>query len=367
MGSAQGRAGGSLLSRLTSGLNFSFGSGGSAVGLNIGASSVKIVELKKKKNAWILEKYSSVLLPEIASDQREIINPMSIAQAIQQAVKTSGIHSKDVCSSVVGSGLIIKTLSITVGNPKELEEQVFWEAEQYVPFDISEVVVDYQVLSKTKDGQYQVILVAVKKDFLEQYMGVIQDARLVPKVMDAEVFALQNVFECNYNVAKSEAMLLADVGAMSTKIMICAGGTPFLTKDTAFGGTLLTHEIQRDLKLSNVMDAEALKVSGNLPHEVAEVVNRVCQQLGIDLKKTIDFYTASSLGPPIGGILLSGGASRTAELTKIIEENTRLPTQILNPFQMVSARAGMTEDFLMSIAAEVVMPMGLAIRAGSPA
>ncbi len=365
MASAQGRAEGGFFSRLTSGLNFSFGRGGAAIGLNIGASSVKVCELRKKKNSWSLEKYASVLLPEIASEQREIMNSTSIIQAIQQAMKSAGISSKDVCSSVVGSGLIIKTLSITVDNPKELQDQVFWEAEQYIPFDISEVVVDYQVLNKSKDNQYEVILVAVKKDFLDEYMGVITDAKLVPKYMDAEVFALQNVFESNYAVSKTEAVLLADVGAMSTKIMICSGGIPYLTKDTAFGGVLITNEIQRDLKLGTALDAEALKVSGNLPHEVAEVVNRVSQQLGTDLKKTIDFYTASSLGPPIVGILLSGGASRTPDLSRTIEEITGVATQIMNPFQMVTAGSRMSHDFLMSIASEVVMPMGLAIRAGS--
>jgi len=375
MASAQGRAGSGLLAKLKSGLNFSFKRGGSCVGLSIGASTVKVVQLKrlgkKKKNAssdWVLEKYASVPLPELTSEHREIVNSIGIVQAIHAALEQAQIKAKEVCSAVTGSGLIIKSLTLVVTDMKELQDQVFWEAEQYIPFDISEVVIDFQVISKSKDNQVEVILVAVKKDFLEQYMGVIEEADLSVKVMDTEVFALQNTFENNYDVSTTEAMLLADVGAISTKIVICAGGTPFLTKDASFGGAMITQEIQRELNLPSSADAEALKVSGNLPHEVSEIVARMGHVLGTELKKSIDFYTASSLGPPIVGILLSGGGARAVHLSKIIEDYTGLPSQLLNPFQRIQGDAKrFQQDFLMEIAPEAVIPMGLAIRAGDKA
>ena len=361
-------AGRSLLERLKSGLNFSFSSGGAAIGLSIGATSVKIAELKKKKDLWSLERYATSALPPLSTENHDIINTVAVSRAIQDAVKKAGIGSKEVCSAVVGSGLIIKTLTIVVTDMKELQDQVFWEAEQYIPYDISEVVIDYQIINKTKDNQVEVILIAVKRDFLEQYMGVIQEAKLQPKIMDAEVFALQNTYESNYQTNKTEAMLLADVGAASTKIVICSGGVPFLTKDAAFGGAMVTLEIQRELNLSSLNDAEALKVSGNLPHEVSEVVARTSQVLGTELKKSIDFYTASSLGPPIVGILLSGGASRSAHLSEIVEDHTGLPTQSMNPFQRISADPKkFSLDYMMSIAPEAVIPIGLAIRAGGQA
>jgi len=375
MASAQGRAGSGLLARLKSGLNFSFKRGGSCVGLSIGASTVKVAQLKrlgkKKKGAasqWILEKYASVPLPELTSEHREIVNSIGVVQTIHAALEQAQIKTKEVCSAVTGSGLIIKSLTLVVTDMKELQDQVFWEAEQYIPFDISEVVIDFQVISKSKDNQVEVILVAVKKDFLEQYMGVIEEADLSVKVMDTEVFALQNAYENNYDVSTTEAMLLADVGAVSTKIVICAGGTPFLTKDAAFGGAMITQEIQRELNLPSSIDAETLKVSGNLPHEVSEIVARMGHVLGTELKKSIDFYTASSLGPPIVGVLLSGGGARAVHLSKIIEDYTGLPTQLMNPFQRVQGDAKrFQQDFLMDIAPEAVIPMGLAIRAGDKA
>jgi type IV pilus assembly protein PilM len=365
MASAQGRADGSLFSRFKSGINFSLGSSSSCIGLSIGASSVKIVELKKKKDTWVLEKYAMVALSDQATNNREIINPVSVAHAIQAALKEANISGKNVCAGIIGSSLIIKNLSIVVTDMKELHDQVLWEAEQYIPFDISEVVVDFQVIGKPKGESVDVILVAVKRDFLEQYMSVIEEAKLNPKTMDTEFFALQNVFESNYPVTSTEAMLLVDVGALSTKIVICSGGQPLLVKDTSFGGAMVTQEIQRELKLSTMMDAEALKVSGNLPHEVSEIVARLGHVLGSELKKSIDFYTASSLGAPIAGILLSGGGARAAHLSKVIEDYTGLPTQLLNPFQRISGDAKkFSQDFLMSVAPDIVIPLGLAIRAG---
>lgn len=364
MASAHGGAG-SFFSRLFSGLNFGVSSKGAAVGLSIGASSVKVAQLKKTKNSWRLEKYSSVLLTEPSTEHREITNAIATVQAIQEAMSSAEIKSKQVCSAIAGSGIIIKNLTLTITDMKELQDQVFWEAEQYIPFDISEVVIDFQVTRQGADNQVDVVLVAVKKEYLEQYMGVIEEAQLDPFIVDAEVFALQNAFETNYPVTDTEATLLADIGALSTKITIVAGGIPYFTKDAPFGGTAITAEIQRELKLPTPADAESLKVSGNLPHEVSEIVARMCHVLGTELKKSIDFYSASSLGPPISGILLSGGGARAVHMTKIIEDNTGIPTQIIDPFLRIEADSkNFSAEYLATIAPEAAIPIGLALRAG---
>ncbi len=365
MASAQGGAGRSFFSRFTSGLNFSLSSGGNCVGLSIGASSIKIVEMKKKKNLWTLSNFGSVSLRDAFSDQREIVNGPVVVQSIQELLSQTRITSKDICSSIAGSGVIIKNLTIVVTDMKEMNDQVLWEAEQYIPFDISEVVIDYHVIKKGADNNVEVILVAVKRDLLDQYVTVIQDSKLQPKIMDIEVFALQNTFETNYPVSDTEASLLVDVGAMSTKTVICSGGIPYFVKDAPYGGEMVTQEIQRELKLPSALDAEALKTSANLPHEVAEIVARMGHILGTELKKSVDYYTASSLGPPVTAIYLSGGGSRAAHLSKTIEEYLNLPVVYLNPFERVTASSkNMSDEYLQSISPEVVIPMGLAIRAG---
>ena len=361
MSTAHGRAGSGLLDRIRSGMNFSFGGSGIAIGLSIGASAIKIVELKKKKKKWQLLKYTSVTLADILGDHREINNPTLLISSIQEVAKQAKISSKNVCSAIAGSGLIIKNLMVTVANMKELQDQVFWEAEQYIPYDITEVVIDFQVVGERKGDQVEVILVAVKKDFLEQYMSVIEQSKLVPKIMDTELFALQNTFEANYSISSTESALLVDVGAMSSKIIICGNGIPYFTKDAPFGGLLVTQEIQKELSLPNLRDAETLKVSGNLPQEVRNVLDRTGQNLASEIKKAIDFYTASSLGPPVTNIFLSGGASRMDNLKRNVKEYTSIPCEYLNPFQEVEMGI---KDFSGDISPEVVIPMGLAIRAG---
>lgn len=365
MSAAQGRAGSSLLDRLRSGMNFSFGGGKSSVGLSIGASSIKVVELKKKNKKWIIVKYGSVLLDEAIGDHREISHGTPIVSAIQYALKQAGITQKEVCSAIVGSGLIIKNLIVTVSNMKELQDQVFWEAEQYIPYDITEVVIDFQVIGQPKGDQVEVILVAVKKDFLEQYLSVIQQAKLTPKIIDTELFALQNTFETNYAFSAAEAALLADVGAISTKIVICGNGIPYFTKDAPFGGVVVTHDIQKELNLPRPQDAEALKVSANLPQEVRDVLGRSGQNLAVEIKKAVDFYTASSLGPPVTKIFLSGGASRMENITRQVRDMTSIPCEYLNPFLEVGVEIPKFDGDIASISNEAVIPVGLAIRAGA--
>jgi type IV pilus assembly protein PilM len=363
MASAQGRAG-SFLARLKGGIDLSFVMGKSYVGLSIGASSVKIVELRKKSNSWMMTAYANIPVEEVLSDQREVINATNLTFAIKEALAASKVKAKEVCSSLVGSGVIIKNLTIAVANKKELEDQVYWEAEQYIPFDISDVVIDYQTIRESKTNEFEVVVVAVKNDYMDQYVGVIEESGLQLRVMDVEVFALQNCFESNYTVPPNEAVLIADIGAMSTKVTICADGAPLFTKDAPYGGITVTNEIQRELKLATFVDAESLKTSETLPQEVAEIVSRMCHVLGTELKRSIDFYNASNLGPPVSAVYLSGGGARAQGMIPVVQEYVGVPVQIVNPFERIQGDPKkMSQEFLDSIAPEAVIPIGLAIRA----
>jgi type IV pilus assembly protein PilM len=361
MGSAQGRAGsggGGFLSGL-------FGSSKPLIGLSIGASSTKAVEIKKSGKFWSFKGFESSPVEGSVNEQREIVNPSSVTEAIRDVFSRAKISNKDVCAAVTGSGVIIKTLTLSITNMKELNDQVLWEAEQYIPFDINDVVVDFQVLRKLKDNQVEVIIVAVKKDFLDQYRDAIEKAKLRIGVFDVEVFALQNCFEVNYDPPLNQAVLLADIGAMSTKMVICSEGVPLFTKDSPYGGSLVSLEIQRELKLPSIIDAEALKISGNLPQEVAEIVSRTSHTIGAELKKSLDFYNASSVGPPVSVVFLSGGASRAPGLSQVVAEYVGAPVEFLNPFERVQVNSKKhAPEFLESIAREAVIPIGLALRSG---
>lgn len=339
------------------------------MGLSIGTSSIKLVELKRQRKSWKLLHFGIYQLPEDAVVNREIINNIAVVESLRTLTQQVKLKSRSLCTSLSGTSVIVKRLSIQVTNMKELQEQVFWEAEQYLPFDVSEVVMDFQLLSKPKEQNADVLLVAVKKSVLESYMSCVEDASLKPKIVDVDHFALQNLFELNYATSPQEATALVDIGASSIKISIVHQGIPLFTKDTAIGGKNLTAEIQKNLNLSYV-DAEALKVGSGgsgMPQEVSELIHITVENFADEIKRAIDFYHASASGAPVTSILLSGGSCKLPNMSKTVEETTSLPTQVINPFISISYDPKyFTQEYIASIAPMAAIPIGLALRMGAP-
>ena len=339
------------------------------VGMSVGSSSIKVIELKKTGKIWKLIHFGVIQLPEDAVINREIVNSVAVTENIKVLMNQIKLLNKNICTSLSGTSLIVKRMTITSKDQKDLQDQVFWEAEQYLPFDVSEVVMDYQVLSKLNDKEVDVIFVAVKKSVLESYMNCISGAGLKPTIVDLDFFALQNLVEANYPVNANEAIAAVDLGASAMKVVIMAGGIPLFTKDAAIGGKSLTAEIQKNLNLS-FLDAEALKVSGGasgvIPQEVSELMQNMADNLAMEIKKTIEFYRASSMGPPVSSILLTGGTAGLPGFSKIVEEAVGLPCQLVNPFNVISYDPSVfTPEYLNSIAPLAAIPIGLALRAGA--
>ncbi|MBI2711958.1 MAG: type IV pilus assembly protein PilM [Bdellovibrio sp.] len=220
-------------------------SGATAVGLSIGSSSVKLVELKKTGKTWKLLHFGIVQLAEDIIVNREIVNPISVTESIKSLLNQISLSNKMVTTALSGTSLIIKRMNIDAPDAKDLQEQVFWEAEQYLPFDVSEVVMDFQLLSRSKDNKADVILVAVKKSVLDTYMTCIEDAGLKAKIVDADFFALQNLYEANYPPNPSEAVAIVDIGASALKLVVVQAGVPVFTKDSAVGQVAMAERFLR--------------------------------------------------------------------------------------------------------------------------
>lgn len=354
-----------LFSQISSALA---GGGGTAVGLSIGTSSIKIVELKKAGKSWKLLHFGIVQLPEDVIVNREIVNQIAVVESIKTLTNQLKLKNKNVCTSLSGTSLIIKRMTLEVPNLKDLQDQVFWEAEQYLPFDVSEVNMDFHMLSRGKDNNTDVVLVAVKKSVLESYILCVEDAGLKAKVVDVDFFALQNLLEANYPSNSAEAVAIVDIGASSMKMVVVHEGAPLFTKDSALGGKNLTAEIQKNLNLSYA-DAETLKMGGGggpMPQEVMDLMAIMADNFATEIKRSLDFYSASTAGAPVAYILLSGGSARIPNLSRTVEETTGLPTQIVNPFNAISYDpAVFTQEYLTSIAPIAAVPIGLALRAGA--
>jgi type IV pilus assembly protein PilM len=346
-----------------------FDSGGTGVGLSIGSASVKMAIVKKNGKRWKLSFFGMVGLPADSVVDREIVNTSAVIDAIKTVANQAKLRKKNICTSLSGSSLVIKRMQLDVPNIRELQDNVFWEAEQYLPFDVSEVVMDYHLIAKNPSNQVDVLLVAVKRAVLDGYMNCVAQSELVPSIVNTDFFALLDVFEANYPVSNTEATAIIDFGATALKTMVASAGVPLFTKDVAMGGKNLTEEIQKNLRLE-FNDAETLKTSGaadgNIPQEVSELMNLMVENYVMEIKKNLEFYNASSFGPPVSSVLLSGGASRIPSLSRVIEEQVGIPTQILNPFNAIGYDPSVfSPEYLNQIAQLGAVPIGLALRAAS--
>lgn len=346
---------------------FGFGAD-STVGLSIGSSSIKLVELKKTGKSWKLLHFGMIQLPDEAIVNRDIVNHIAVSESLKTLVGQLRPSNKNICASLSGTAVIIKRMTLEVPNKSELQDSVFWEAEQYLPFDVSEVVMDYHVVSRDSAGKTDVVLVAIKKASMESYVQVIESAGLKVKILDVDYFALQNVYEYNNPGNLGQAAALVDCGASSLKIVIVQNGVPLFTKDALLGGRNLTLDIQRHLNLA-FQDAETLKISGEkqgLPQEVSDLMSVFSENFASEIKRTLDFYNASSTGGLVTKVLLTGGSARIPDFAKTVSEITGLQVDFLNPFQQMTFDASVfTPDYLNSISFVAGVPVGLAIRMGN--
>ncbi len=335
------------------------------VGVCVGAATVKVVEMKKVGKQWKLVHFGVTDVPEDSVVNREVFNPVAVTDALNAALQSSKITSKNVVTGLGGSSIILKRMTVEVQKASELQDAVFWEAEQYLPFDPSEVSMDFHKITLGKDTKVDVLFVAAKLSVMDGFVGAIEGAGLKVKIVDTEYFALQNVFEANYDQPPGEAVAIVDIGASSLKVLVIHDGVPVFTKESPMGGKNLTSEIQRQMNLS-AADAEAMKISqgrGAVPQEVAELTQVAVENFATEVRRALDFYNASSSGAPVSYVLVTGGSSQLPDLTRGIEERVGLPTQILNPF----ARIGIDEkvftpEMIASYAPIIALPMGYALR-----
>lgn len=345
---------------------FSFGGNNKTpVGVSIGAASAKVVEVKKTSDGYQLTRFGISILPEDAVVNREVFNSVTVADAVRNAISQAKVSQKAVVTGMGGAGIILKRMTVEVQSKSELQDAVFWEAEQYLPFDPAEVTMDFHTISSGKDSKTDVLFVAAKLSVMDGFVSALTEAGLKVKIVDTEYFALQNVFEANYDVRPGEAVALVDIGASALKVLVVHDGVPVFTKESPMGGKNLTAEIQRQMNVS-AEDAEALKISqgrGAVPQEIAELTQVAIENFSSEIRRALDFYNASSSGAPVAYVLLTGGASQIPELSRGVEERLGLPTQMLNPFARIAYDEKVfTPEMISNISPFIAVPLGYAIR-----
>lgn len=336
------------------------------IGLDIGSNSVKLVQLSKTKKNLKLVKLGIIKLPPQSIVDGSIANSGAVVSAIKELVLTHNIRAKDAALALSGNLVIIKRVNTTVMTEDELAESIQWEAEQYIPFPINEVNIDFQILGQDVQGTMDVVMVAVKKDLINEYINVVREANLNPNVVDVDSFALENMFEANYGTSDTEDAMIINIGASVISMAVVKNGMTVFTRATAMGGNFITENIQNLLNIS-FKDAELLKIKGQMKgmdwNVVQPVFYKSLDEITVEIKKSVDFYLSGAGEGHIKGIYLSGGCAKTKGLMEKIHNTTGLPVEVINPFKMINYdQKTFTPDYMQETAPLFAVAVGLAMR-----
>ena len=350
---------------------FGIGKSKSVVGLDIGSSAVKAVELKAAGKGFRVAAYGAEPVPADAIVDGAIIDAGAVAEAIRNVFEhNKAFKAKEVCASLSGNAVIVKKITLPVMTETELDESIYWEAEQYIPFDIQDVNLDYQILDAGSGpdakGTMEVLLVAAKKEKIADYTGVIAQAGRTPVVVDVDAFALQNAYELNYGFEPNAVVVLLNAGASAININIIANGQSVFTRDISLGGNAYTEAVQRELNLP-FESAELLKkgapVDGATFEDVVPVLRAMTENVLLEVQKTFDFYQATATTEQVSRIMLSGGASRVEGFADALQERFNTPVEMFDPFRKVAVDARkFPADRRESIAPTAAVAIGLAVR-----
>ncbi len=346
---------------------FGLGGGKSIVGLDIGSSSIKAVELKRAHGSLqVAHLGTEALTTDVVVDSMIMDSP-SVSSAITKIFTENNIKSRGVATSVSGHSVIVKRITVPNMSEQELAERIQMEAAQNIPFDVGDVNIDYQVLSEDPASpQMDVLLVAVKKDKILNYTNVLSMAGKTPAIVDIDVFALQNCYDYNYQPAPGSTVALLNLGASVMNINIVKGNTPLFTRDVSVGGHQYTDSLQKELDLS-FDEAESFKL-GKKVGTVSEdakgpILQQVTELIVLEIQKTFDFFRATSAGEHLEKIYIAGGSARVPGLMEALRREFSLPVEYLNPFLRIEYPEGTPAAALIEQnSGQMAVAVGLALR-----
>ncbi len=337
------------------------------LGLDIGSSSVKAAELKKAGSGYELASLGlEALGPDTVVDGA-IMDSNAVSFAVNSIVEGNKIKTKHVATAVAGHSVIVKRVAIPASNEAELASSISLEAQQHIPFEIEDVNLSYQIMGVGPTGNdMDVRLVAVKREKISNHTRVLTQSGMVPRVVDIDAFALQNAFEANYEPPPESTIALLNIGASLMNINIIQNGVPLFTRDVSVGGNQYTDMLQKELDLT-FDDAEALKQGKELEGVSLETVKShiesVSEILLLEVRKTFDFFRATTSAEQIQQIYVAGGTARVEGMLDSLREEFDTPVEELNPFQRIGYNPSRFDPtYISEVAPRMAIAVGLALR-----
>jgi type IV pilus assembly protein PilM len=338
------------------------------VGLDIGSSGIKAVELTKSKKGYQLTGFAYEALGPDAVVDGAIMDAPAVAESIKKTFLAAKFKPKGVATGVSGHSVIVKRVVVPAATPGEVEASIQMDAEQYIPFEIAEVNLDYQVVgpgtTSSDEAGMEVVLVAAKKDKIQNHTNVISLAGKTPEVVDIDAFAIQNAFEANYTVAPEATIALLNIGASLMNINITKGGMPLFIRDVSVGGNQYTDILQKELQL-NFQEAEDLKIgkgAGSEAEMVQPLLESITDMLITEVQKTFDFFRETYPSETITQVLICGGTSHMHGLAERIQATFSYPTEILDPFKSITVGPKVDAEKITTLGPALTVAVGLALR-----
>jgi type IV pilus assembly protein PilM len=344
------------------------GTKGELIGLDIGTNSVKLVQLAQKKGGYALKKFHMAPLAPEAIVDGAVMDSGSIIEVVREMIASNKVKGKRAAISISGYSVIIKKISINYMSEDELAESIEWEAAQYIPFDIEDVNIDFQILDENTENpeQMNVLLVAAKKDIINDYETLMLESGLEAAVIDVDSFALETMYENNYENIQNEVVALINIGSSMMNFNIMKDGMSALTRDVSMGGKQTTEEIQKQFGLQ-YEEAEELKVGPEENwanyNDLNLLVKTASDNFASEIQRSLDFFYANYPEDRVDRIVLCGGVAKTKGLAELIEERLSIPTILVNPFNAVQVPPKEFDpEYLESIAPIAAVGVGLAMR-----
>ena len=338
------------------------------LGIDISSTTVKLLELSQSGDRYRVESYAVAPLPPEAVVEKNVNQVETVGGLIRELVSRSKTRAQHAVAAVAGSAVIIKTIPMPAGlSEEDLEAQLTLEADQYIPYPLEEVALDFEELGPVegRDDQVNVLLAACRQETIESRVDAIEVAGLTPAIMDVEVFAMERalaLLKTQMPMANPETIAMVDIGASMTTLSVYAGGESVYTREQLFGGKQLTDEIMNRYDLS-FEEAGRAKKQGGLPEDYeSEVLEPFREAVVQQVSRSLQFFFSSSEYTELDCIVLCGGVAAIAGLAEIIEERLSTPTIVANPFADMSVGSRVNAQALAKDAPAMMVACGLAMR-----
>ena len=339
------------------------------VGVDIGSHTIKMVEFGSSGGRRTVRRVGRARLPQDAIVEGNIRDIVAIADTLRALVDNLQPKQRRATVSIAGYSVIAKRITVPYVDEKEIELNLVEEAENHVPFEVEDLYLDFHVIgpSEERDAATDIFLAAAKREVVDSFANIIQDAGLSPAVVDVDAYALVNSF-CDLYPDMEEPVFLLDIGAQKTVFTLVSNGNSAFTRDMSFGGGLITEAIQESTGLS-VIEAERVKIEGTedkgLAREIAEICGEICTLWGQEVKQVVDYCVGTlAMETPPGSLYLSGGSSLINGLDALFAKETGLQIKRLNPFADRRLDSVIDKEYLEVFGPQFAIAAGLALRTG---